>query len=346
MNNYLFANISSGKLTGRRGGGIPVFTLGEENPSQIYFLDYPKPTSYTPTSYPPLGDPFTISTNTIDKNNSQFTLRAGTAIGPAITAQSSWSNLPNTIAATYTAEYVQTSSFPVDSNGQLLSGSISISGEISLSPAPAFSSFRIRAQYTEVRVSRNNYFFTNPKFTNWVYIPYYASESDIAAALEEMYAGLIEFKVISNSRQLEIIDPPTPASSGPDAFPQQLQAKDFTLNQQRYNLEKSFGTSTNSPIMVIQSGEFSFFYQINGEAIKTTISGATDLIAFRDASNVEIDTSRLVAPYGKYANINFNNPAWDTFIGNENEKQIWLDAVLDNKVVAQGPAILRKKLSV
>jgi hypothetical protein len=345
MNNYLFANISSGKLSGRRGGGIPVFTLGEENPSQIYFLDYPKPTSYTPTSYPPLGDPFTISTNTINKNNSTFTLRAGSAIGPAITAQSSWSNLPNTIASTYTAEYVQTSIFPIF-NGPLLSGSISISGEISLSPAPAFSSFRIRAQYRVARALTNSYVLGDPKFTNWVYIPYYASESDIAAALEEVYAGLIEFKIISNSQQLEIIDPPTPAISGGDAFSQQLQAKEFTLNQQRYNLEKSSGTSTDSPILVVQSGEFSFFYQITGEAIKTTISGATDLIVFQGATDVEIDTSRLITPYGKYANINFNNPAWDTFIGNENEKQIWLDAVLDNKVVAQGPAILRKKLSV
>jgi hypothetical protein len=346
MNNYLFANISSGKLTGRRGGGIPVFTLGEENPSQIYFLDYPKPASYTPTSYPPLGDPFTISTNTIDKNNSQFTLRAGTAIGSTITSQSSWSNLPNTISATYTAEYLQTTPFPADQNGQFLSGSISISGEISLSPAPAFSSFRIRAQYTTLTTLNFSQTIGLPQFTNWVYIPYYASESDIAAALEELYSRLIDFKVFSSTQLLEIIDPPNPASSGPEAFSQQLQAKEFTLNQERYNFERAFGTSVNSPVSVVQSGEFSFFYQITGETIKTTLGASARQPAFRGASNVEIDTSRLVSPYGKYANINFNNPSWDTFIGSENEKQIWLDAVLDNKVVAQGPAILRKKLSV
>jgi hypothetical protein len=341
MNNYIFANLATKKLSSRAGSGTPIFTLGEENPTQVYFLDYPKPSSYS-ASTPPLGDAFTQSTNTINKNSSTFVLRFGNAIDSTITQQSSWSNLPSTISGQYVAQYEQTSSYPRDSEGVLLGGSLSITGNISLSPSPSFGAFKIRAAYRDATRLTNNYNISNKKFTNWVYIPFYASEVDIALALEEIYSNLIDFKIFTSSEELEIIDPPDPLG-----FDQELKASEFTLNQQRYNLERSSSSVGTSKINVIQSGDFSFFYSIRGTAIVSAAPGRSPSeIVFKNAIDTEIQTNELSAPYGKYASINFNSPQWDALLGNENEKEIWVDAVLDNKVVAQGTAILRKKLSV
>jgi hypothetical protein len=359
MNNYLFANIATGKLTGKRGGGAPVFTVGEQNPTQIYFLDYAKPGSY-PSSIPPLGDAYSFSTNPVNKNSSSLTIRAGSSIGQSIVNQSSWANLPSVVNGTFTGEFQPT--------GNSVTGAISLNGEISLSPTPVSGVFRIRTSATK-----------------WVYLPYFASENDVKNAIFQMFESVIRF---TDSGKLDELDeipiknvdynlPPTPPQNwvyrGPlspqftaDAiFPSfagnpvlgeasnfnsvWINYVEFINNQERYNKDiqkynnevKKFNqqsTLIETPLYVSQTGDFSFYYNIIG----FTKPGVT----INTNQTFEIDTSTLLAPTGKYANLDFSSPSWNTLLGSENEKEVWLDAVLDNRVVAQGRAIIRKKLSV
>jgi hypothetical protein len=358
MNNYLFANIATGKLTGKRGGGSPVFTVGEQNPTQIYFLDYAKPepingTGGYPASTPPLGDAYSFSTNTVNKNSSSLIIRAGSSIGTSIINQSSWANLPSVVNGKFTGEFQPT--------GGAITGSVSLNGEILLSPTPVSGVFRIRTSATK-----------------WVYLPYFASENDVKNAIFQMFDSVIQF----TSGELDLLDPmpirnvdfslpPTPPQdwiyngpsgtpSTPNSFnvfpaPQDsnnsiwLQYVEFINNQERYNKDiqkynneiKKFNqqsTVVETPLYVSQTGDFSFYYNIIG----FTKPGVT----INTSQTFEIDTSNLLAPTGKYANLDFSSPSWLTLLGSENEKEIWLDAVLDNRVVAQGKAIIRKKLSV
>jgi hypothetical protein len=363
MNNYLFANLATGKISGKRGGGTPVFTLGEENPTQIYFLDYPKPSSYTPTSYPPLGDAFAFSVNTINQTNIPLNIRCGQAIESAIIQQSSWSDLPSTVAGVYTVSYES------PDNDSFIGSSldISISGELSLNPTPTSGVFRIRVPYRQrTGTTSSESAFEVPTsnsgtlFSKWVYIPYYASDLDIMQAIISVYSGLINLN--SGLEELPII-------TAKD-FP--YQQTELIIGQQRYNKEiEKYNLEKNSDankIIVAQSGDFTFSYSASGirvvktetnsfewvsnsnEPDKKTLVNTTKTteIFFTGTPNVQIETLNLAAPYGKYGNLNFNNPAWETFLGSENEKEIWIDAALGTspKVVAQGRAILRKKLSV
>jgi hypothetical protein len=357
MNNYLFANLATGKISGKRGGGAPVFTLGEENPTQVYFLDYPKPSSYS-ASTPPLGDAYAFSVNPVNKNGVTFNLRCGPAIESAIIDQASWSDLPSTVTGVYTADY------------QVTSGKIGISGEISLNPTPSGGVFRIRVPYkikTSITYGSTGFApstTTGPtQYSRWVYIPYFASESDIELALSEAYSGLIDF--IFGISELPIIDVSQQLPIGLAEYLSSQQR--FNKEIEKYNLDKSAKASKAN---VIQSGDFTFFYSISGTTIPTTnvewidstytppgsptpvtvkVSKTTTTeVVFDGVPNVEINTSSLIAPYGKYGNLNFNSPAWETFLGSENEKEVWIDAALGSspKVVAQGRAILRKKLSI
>jgi hypothetical protein len=353
MNNYLFANIATGKLTGKRGGGTPVFTVGEQNPTQIYFLDYAKPGSY-PSSIPPLGDAYSFSTNPVNKDSSSLTIRVGSPIGQSIVNQSSWSNLPSVVNGSFTGEFQPTGT---------VTGAVSLNGEISLSPTPVSGVFRIRTSATK-----------------WVYLPYFASENDVKNAIFQMFDSVIQFA----SGELELLDPmpirnidynlpPTPPEDwtyrGPSyssyfqAFPMPgtnnlepsgfnstwINYVEFINNQERYNKEvqkynneiKKFNLQnklSETPLYVSQTGDFSFYYNIIGFT-KPGVSIDTN-------QTFDIDTSNLLAPRGKYANLDFSSPSWDTLLGSDNEKEVWLDAVLDNRVVAQGRAIIRKKLSV
>jgi hypothetical protein len=63
-------------------------------------------------------------------------------------------------------------------------------------------------------------------------------------------------------------------------------------------------------------------------------------------NNAGESSSTFIATPGKFSNLDFTNPSWQSLLGSGDEVEIWIDAVLDNKVVAQGSAILRKKLSV
>jgi len=102
MNNYLSLNLVSGRLSRYAGGSRPSFIVGEQNNTQIYILDFPKPTTYLPGA---LGDAFAYSIEPQDYNSSNLTLKAGVRGGNAIISQSSFSNLPNNINANISISY-------------------------------------------------------------------------------------------------------------------------------------------------------------------------------------------------------------------------------------------------
>jgi hypothetical protein len=347
MNNYLFANLATGKITGKRGGGVPVFTLGEENPTQIYFFDYPKPIPPYNASIPPLGDAFTYSPTPINKDSSNLTLRIGTGIESAIIQQSSWSNLPNNAVGVFTIE------------NQGFIGFVGISGEISIKPNPADGVFKIRIPYQIRETTFDNGQLrgsppTRNYFTQWAYIPYYASEAEIAATLLLLYSEIITPK--SNLSPIQGIEY-NEAFPGQSSFYLDLEKTNKEI--EKYNIDNQ---PTQDAIKVVQSGDFSFFFSISGTTRTSSltrysrvqspttgvsiIETVTEFQVLLSSQSPEIDTSKLNAPSGKYSNLNFNNPQWESLLGSENEKEIWIDTVLDNRVVAQGKAILRKKLSV
>jgi hypothetical protein len=90
MNNYLSVNLTNGKINRFGIGGRPLFILGENNDTQLYFLDYSVPTNYPELA---LGDAFSEIT-TRDFNSKSLTLNAGVRGGNKILSTNSFSNLP------------------------------------------------------------------------------------------------------------------------------------------------------------------------------------------------------------------------------------------------------------
>lgn len=301
MNNYLYANLTNGKLSRGQGAGIPVFTIGENNPTQIYFIDYDKPASYN-ASIPPLGDPYTYTPNPINKNSSTLTVRVGPRIDQQILTQSSWSNLPTAITPTFSAN-ISSAPFAFDGNGNVRQSITVLSGQFSTNQIPVSGSALCSLNITFIRgyscrivnfeqVCEPLYSSYTQNFT----VPYYFSGYEVTQ-LADAFAGAIGLRTdyFINAR-----------STDPDPF-----------------LSKS--------VYPISDSGYAFEYR--GSSFFQIFTQSTSL------------SSSFLAASGKFANLDFSSPAWTTLLGNDDEKEIWVDVILDGRIVSQGSALLRNKLS-
>lgn len=282
MNNYIFANLSNGKLSkSQAGGGKPVFTLGENNTTQIYFLDSPKPSTYPAQA---LGDGYSTYSNSINTNSQTLTIRAGTAIGSTILSDNTWSNLPTTITPTFT--FTQRLDYILIANPVL-------SGEIvaNIQPVPVGGSAVIQFDFAAWGGGQKISFLFDPN------APISFLRESLSNCAKLGTYGLV---LVNNSAITSIIDKIT-------------QPDDFTYLYQFTAFQESGITSPAG---------------IDYPSVTSTILSNT-----------------LYSAYGKYGELDFSSASWTTLLGTSNEKEIWIDVDLDGKTVAQGAAILRKKLT-
>jgi hypothetical protein len=297
MNNYIYINLSTGKISRSSGGGSPIFTIGEENPLQVYFLDYNKPPTYN-SSTPPLGDPYTYTLEPINKASSNLVLRVGLKINNVISSQSNWSNLPTNISAGFSAStnytiLTNSAAFVAGDAINILSGSVSCSQQpISGSLVCNLSTQIVQSWTYEGTQIVGEATTVSSSYT----LPYYFSIYEVSQ-MADSFASLIGLRTERGEGQ----------------------------NFDPYFQKSVYATSDSS---------YNFVYR--GTARLVVIPGTTNAFG----------THTFIATPGKFSNLDFTNPAWQSLLGSGDEVEIWIDAVLDNKVVAQGAAILRKKLSV
>lgn len=262
MNNYLYANLATGKIgRSQTGGGKPIFTIGESNKTQIYFLDYPNP------NYPSqaLNDGFAFYPQPISQSQI-LTLKVGQAIGQEIISDNTWSNLPENV------------SFNISKNGNLI--------YINTSPTAITGGITINATLGyEVGFPPTSF-----------------SQSD-------------SFRYFANT-------PISQLKYGLDNV-----AKVFLLGDQALSI---------SSISQLDDYNIVYIYEVSG----SVTSGTTIL-----SSGITTSNNTLSGPSGKYGTLDFTSPLWENIIGNNNEAEIWIDVMLGSSTVAQGAAILRKRLT-
>lgn len=268
MNNYLYANLVTGKISrSQTGGGRPIFTIGESNKTQIYFLDYPNP------NYPSqaLNDGFAFYPQPIEQNQT-LTLKIGRAIGEDIILDNTWSNLPTTVSIQST--FIPTTAPDTKTDSEPWSGDILFS--IKPIPISGFVRFNFQLNFANDPPS-------TPKSSSFLFNPL-------------------------NSISL---------------FKNQLDDAIFQLG----------GVSSIS-----QTNDFNYLY-----SFRTGIQSQY----YFDTNQLTISTTNntLSGAPGKYGELDFTSPLWESVIGNNNEVEIWIDAMLGSSTVAQGPAILRKRLT-
>jgi hypothetical protein len=293
MNNYISLNLVSGKLARYAGGGKPKFILGEQNDAQIYFLDYPKPSTYPTDS---LGDAFSEIT-TRDYNSKSLTINAGKRGNNKILSTSSFFNLPNNFASsipiTITTETVRNlalSSYDYR---------VSFSGILLLEPIPTSDSlFRFTAY------SSGNAAWAPPAPSTFSYqqtSEYFSfnNPSDIKNAIENTVGDIIT----------------------------------YTINEITYT------TPTKVYTKVFQLSDYSFSFQF----IWDIHQSSSNISNFN--LSIVMDTTKATANFGKYGYLDFSSPSWTSIIGTKNEVEIWMEAMIGSETIAQGNAIICRKMT-
>lgn len=100
--------------------------------------------------------------------------------------------------------------------------------------------------------------------------------------------------------------------------------------------------STSLPVSapyknISQISEYSFSFQFI--YVISMPSGANFSLS------ASLDASKATANYGKYGYLDFSSPSWDAIIGTKNEAQIWMEAMIGDDTIAQGDAIIFRKMT-
>lgn len=316
MNNYLYANLATGKISkgisgGGQSGNLPTFIIGEENKFNLYFLDFPKPSTYPS---PALGDNFFYEPKT-QVINTDITIRAGTKIGEYIineTIAANANNLDRTISGIMegsgSAIFKPTAKATFIPGGGVydFSGVVSviINGIVSTSgPTPVEGAL-------------------GP-------LPYYFSSYEIQQVVQKHGDTYVR------------------ANYFPLAFFEPLSNNPTLISQNFGRLIYTPASATAFPIIpgvvtVIQTGDYSYTFNYQN-SFSYQMTGAAPVAPNSPGSPG--GNSSLLGPAGKYGLLNFNSPDWNAIIGSNEEATIWVEIVIANQVVAQGSAILRKRLT-
>jgi hypothetical protein len=296
MNNYISLNLVNGRLGRFSGGGRPRFILGEQNNVQIYFLDYPKPSTYPTES---LGDAFSEIT-TRDFNSSNITINAGKRGDSRIISTNTFFNLPNNFA---TGVNIQQEINIVRISEIQTRKQVSFSGIISLQPIPEESSlFRITSFGSGVGLAGSGTFTPQPglPFNFSLTSPYFSfnNPSEASKIIDENISNIInntipELTITRSSEQYRNIS----------------QISDYSFSFQYIYLLPIFSYTDNFSV------------------------------------SATIDTSRATANFGKYGYLDFSSPSWDAIIGTKNEAEIWMEAMIGSDTIAQGNAIIYRKMT-
>lgn len=326
MNNYININLVSGKITRARGGGRPIFTLNESNASQFYILDYARPSTYTSTE---LGDAFTQTISPVDKDANTLTINIGERIDSAIISNSSWSNLNDSVVFNQSVTF-GTSFVDTDARGTIdtdiiykIATTTTYDAIVLLEPTPVEGYYFFNISYSDGGGSytykdykdKSRFFVkTIPSISTSArtsILTYQSSDEDIKNALNLALASLA-------AKSLERIQKVIPISE---------------------EVAKAYGVSLSimRVINFVRINDFSFSFTM--ESLIRFFSLSSPLFGLSSLN------SNINSANGKFGSLNFNDPQWTTIIGNNNETEIWMDALLDGKVIAQGSAMLRKKLT-
>lgn len=293
MNNYISLNLVNGRLGRFSGGGRPRFILGEQNNVQIYFLDYPKPSTY-PTEA--LGDAFAEIT-TRNFNSSVITINAGKRGNNRIISTSTFFNLPNNFESDLTVN----EEVNIVNVGEGFFGTrkqISFSGIISVLPIPEPSSlFRITSYGSGIRGAGEQF------------------QYPFSASLTSQYFSF----------------------NNP---PESINAIGENIRSTTNNIVSELTYGTVQPVFenLSQISDYAFSYQYIYIVSQFTNTNNFNL-------SLSLDTSKATANFGKYGSLDFSSPDWDTIIGTKNEAEIWIEAMIGSDTIAQGNAIICRKMT-
>jgi hypothetical protein len=321
MNNYLYANLANGKISNGisgagQSGNLPLFILGEENKYNLYFTDFPKPTLYPS---PALGDNFFYEPKT-QVLNVPYTIRAGTRSGPAIISETIASNT-NNLDRTITASSVISNLFEFKTALKISTGNQPPFGAIEWGTASYQMSGAIGLSGAIPTTPVEGFFNTGIGT-----LPYFYSGFEIQNLVQKYGDGVTA-----------TIYAPFPDEAYPGG------SANYSSDTIRQTLPSSGITA------VQQTGDYSYAFSYSNFIFATRSYPSYDnppTYQPIEATIVSSSSTSLLGPAGKYGTINFNSPDWNTLIGNNDEVQIWLEIIVSNQTVAQGSAILRKKLSV
>lgn len=320
MNNYININLVSGKITRARGGGRPIFTLNESNASQFYILDYARPSTYTSTE---LGDAFAQTISPVNKDANTLTINIGERIDSAIISNSSWSNLNDSVVSnqsvTFGTSFVDTD-YAGSINNTIFTYTITTTtydAIVSLEPSPVSGYYYFNISYSDSG-GAYSYQNANGNIINKIIpslstsartsiLTYQSSDEDIINTLNVALASI-------SAKSLDRIQSVIPLS--------EIRTQNVSIMQ---------------AINFVRINDFSFSFTMESRVRLFSLGSPSFGVSFLN--------SNINSANGKFGSLNFNDPQWTTIIGNNNETEIWMDALLDGKVIAQGSAMLRKKLT-
>ena len=87
---------------------------------------------------------------------------------------------------------------------------------------------------------------------------------------------------------------------------------------------------------MFQTSDYSFSY------FGTQLISASYIIP---AFNATLNNSSGSAYFGKYGDLDFTSSSWSSIIGTKKEVPIWMEARIGNETIAQGNAILCRKMT-
>jgi hypothetical protein len=289
MNNYLALNLVNGKLSRVAGGGRPKFVLDEQNEVQLYVLDFPKPSTYPPSS---LSDAYAYEISPRDFTGSSVTLKAGVRGGSSIVSTNSFFNLPTDIG--------QSASASIDNNVYFSGGDVralTTNLFFSLSSIPSVGSL---FSFTITINSHASVTYVTPAFS------FDSSLSSIQSILTNAIFGAI-------------------IASNPSATPLGTsQASELPASE----------IWTNS---LIQVSDYSYSYY---STILIDLS-----VPFTYSISVTFNNVSASSNPGKYGYLDFSSSSWDSVIGTNVEAPIWMEAMIGSDTIAQGNAIICRKMT-
>lgn len=261
----------------------------------------------TPTTYPAsaLGDAFTYSIQAQDYDSSNVTLKTGLRGGSAIISQSSFSNLPTNIN--------------VNSSSSISATNV---GAASLSATKVYISFNGKISLTQIPTENSIFKIITT-----------------TSGLKGRTSGTpnVPFSFTYNSNLFSFNGS---LSEIKNAFNSSLKNAFISALDETYN-PTGLTPITNvdyENINQISDYVYSFEYSITKDT--NSLSNPYAL-----SSSVSVDSSLAYGNHGKYGSLNFNSGQWNTILSGKNEAEIWIEAMINNQTISQGPALITKKMT-
>ena len=118
---------------------------------------------------------------------------------------------------------------------------------------------------------------------------------------------------------------------------------DNTINLVSYKYFITNDTGGGGVVVPISSNLYQtsdYSYSFFGNQDLTTIT-----VPVNTQVNISLNNVSASSNPGKYGSLDFSSLNWNSVIGTKKEVPIWMEAMIDNETIAQGNAILCRKMT-